>query len=139
MRKDLIPGNFSWRVSARNMRCRLLQKRSTGKTTECSTHLRHIAIQKYIFSELNRCIFQISLKYIKFIYIGLMQFEFLFQNYVTPPPPKQNYRPPAPEQNKHFWPPPPPTKTFVKFLPPLLPSWKGGGGGVHALLSSMSA
>ena len=47
-----------------NMRCKLLQKRSTGKTTECSKHLRHIAIEKDIFSELNRCIFQISLKYI---------------------------------------------------------------------------
>ena len=50
-----------------NMRCTLLQKRSTEKTTECSKHLRHIAIEKDIFSELNRCIFQISLKYIKLV------------------------------------------------------------------------
>ena len=49
------------------MRCKLLQKRSTGKTTECSKHLRHIAIEKDIFSELNRCIFQISLKHIKLV------------------------------------------------------------------------
>ena len=34
---------------------------------ECSKHLRHIAIEKYIFSELKRCIFQISLKYIKLV------------------------------------------------------------------------
>ena len=54
--------NFS-----RNMRCKLLQKRSTEKTTECSKHLRHIAIEKDIFSELNRCIFQISLNYIKLV------------------------------------------------------------------------
>ena len=35
---------------------------------ECSKHLRHIAIEKDILSELNRCIFQISLvKYIKLV------------------------------------------------------------------------
>ena len=33
-----------------NMRCKLLQKRSTGKTTESLKHLQHIAIEKYIFS-----------------------------------------------------------------------------------------
>ena len=48
-----------------NIRCKLLQKSSARKTTECSKHLRHIAIEKDISSELNRCIFQISLKYIK--------------------------------------------------------------------------
>ena len=31
-----------------NMRCTLLQKRSTEKTTECSKHLRHIVIEKDI-------------------------------------------------------------------------------------------
>ena len=46
-----------------NMRCKLLQKRSTRKTRECSKHLRNIVIEKDIFSELNRCIFQISQKY----------------------------------------------------------------------------
>ena len=50
-----------------NMQCKLLQKRFTGKTTECSKHLRHIAIEKDILSELNRCIFQIPLKYIKLV------------------------------------------------------------------------
>ena len=41
-----------------NTRCKLLQKSSTGKTTECFKHLQHIAIENniYIFSELNRCI-----------------------------------------------------------------------------------
>ena len=43
-------------------RCKLIQKRFTGKTTECSKHLGHIAIEKDILSEINRCIFQISLK-----------------------------------------------------------------------------
>ena len=41
-------------------------------------HLRHITIEKYIFSELNRWIFQISLKYINYskntVYTGIMQF-----------------------------------------------------------------
>ena len=50
-----------------NMRYKLLQKRSTGKTTECSKHLRHIFIEKDTFSEISRCIFQISLKYIKLV------------------------------------------------------------------------
>ena len=50
--------------SGGNMRCKLLQKRFTGKTTDCSKHLRHIASEKNILSELNRCIFQMSLKYI---------------------------------------------------------------------------
>ena len=48
-------------LKVENMRCDLLQKRSTGKTTECSKHSRYITIEKYIFSELKRCIFQISL------------------------------------------------------------------------------
>ena len=48
----------------RNMRCKLLQKRSTRKATECSKHLQCIAIEKDIFSELNRCIFQICFKYV---------------------------------------------------------------------------
>ena len=49
------------------MRCKLLQKRFAGKTTERSKHLRHIAIEKNILSELNRCIFEIPLKYIKLV------------------------------------------------------------------------
>ena len=38
-------------------------KKVYWKTTELSKHLQHTAIEKDIFSELNRCIFQISLKY----------------------------------------------------------------------------
>ena len=65
--KKLHTREFQLKSSSRNMRCKLLQKRFTGKTTECSKHLRHIAIEKDILSELNRCIFQISLKYIKLV------------------------------------------------------------------------
>ena len=86
-----------------NMRCKLLQKRSTGKTTERSKHLRHFAIEKYIFSELNRCIFQISLKYITLVFSKITLYTKI----------------------KIFDPlPPPSAKTFLKFL--TCPSWKGG-------------
>ena len=58
MRKKFIPE----KGSCRNMRCKLLPKRSTGNTTECYKHLQHIATEKDILPELNRSIFQISLK-----------------------------------------------------------------------------
>ena len=62
--KKLHTLEFQLKGIGGNMRCKLLQKRSAGKTTECSKHLRHIGVEKDIFSEINRCIFQISLKYI---------------------------------------------------------------------------
>ena len=71
--------------SSRNMMCKLPQKRFTGKATECSKHLRHIAIEKNILSELNRCIFQIPLKYIKLVIpkilfiLVLCSFNFYFK------------------------------------------------------------
>ena len=65
--KKLHTWEFQLKGSGGNMRCKLLQKRFTGKTAECSKHLHHIAIEKDILSELNRCIFQISLKYIKLV------------------------------------------------------------------------
>ena len=65
--KKLHTREFQLKGSGGNMRCKLLQKRFTGKTTECSKHLHHIAIEKDILSELKRCIFQISLKYIKLV------------------------------------------------------------------------
>ena len=65
--KKLHTREFQLKGIGRNMRRNLLQKRSAVKTTECSKHLRHIATEKDIFSELTRCIFQISLKYIKLV------------------------------------------------------------------------
>ena len=67
--KTIYNREFQLKGIEGNMRCKLLQKRSTGKTTECSKHLQHIPIQKDIFSELNKSIFQtfqISLKHINF-------------------------------------------------------------------------
>ena len=51
--KKLHTWEFQLKHSSRNMGCKLLQKRFTGKTTECSKHLHHIAIEKNILSELN--------------------------------------------------------------------------------------
>ena len=65
--KKLHTWEFQLKGSSGNMRCKLLQKWFTGKTTECCKHLHHIATEKDILSELNRCIFQISLKYIKLV------------------------------------------------------------------------
>ena len=93
--------------SGGNMRCKLLQKRFTGKTAESSKHLRHIGIEKDILSELNRCIFQISLKYIKLVIpkilfiLVLSSFNFYFKITWPPPPPlQQNYPPPSPTFSK---------------------------------------
>ena len=71
---------FQLKGIGRNMRCKLLHKRSTGKSTGCSKHLQHIAIEKDTFSELNRCIFQISLKYIKLV-IPKILFILVFWNF----------------------------------------------------------
>ena len=98
--KKLHTQEFQLKGSSRNMRCKLLQKRFTGKTTECSIHLYHIAIEKNILSELNRCIFQISLQYIKLVIpkilfiLVLCSFNFYFKimcpapNKITPTPTK---------------------------------------------------
>ena len=81
--KKIYTWEFQLKHSSRNMTCKLLQKRFTGKTIECSKHLRHIAIEKNILSELNRCI--LPLKYIKLdiqkiLYILLLcSFNFYFK------------------------------------------------------------
>ena len=89
--KKIHNSEFQLKGIAENMRCNLLQKRSTGKETGCSKHTRHIAIEKDIFSELNRCIFQISLKYIKLVIpkilfvLVLCNFNFYFKITWLPP------------------------------------------------------
>ena len=75
MRKNFMPGNCSWRASA--------------ETWDASCF-----IEKHIFSELNRCIFQISLQYIKLVIpkilfiLVLCNFNFYFK-LRDPPPPKR--------------------------------------------------
>ena len=51
--KKLHTREFQQKGIDGNMKCKLLQKRTARKTTECSKYLRHIAIEKDIFSELN--------------------------------------------------------------------------------------
>ena len=57
--KKLHTWEFQLNRSSRNMRCNLLRKRFTGKTTECSKVMPHNSIEKTTSSKLNRCIFQI--------------------------------------------------------------------------------
>ena len=64
MRKNFIPSNFSWRVEAETRDVSSFKKDLLEKQ-QCSKHLGHIATEKDSLSELKRCIFQISLKYIK--------------------------------------------------------------------------
>ena len=124
--------------SSRNMMCKLPQKRFTGKTTECSKHLRHIAIEKNILSELNRCVFQIPLKYIKlvipkiFFILVLCNSNFYFK-FTWPPPPDRitlppNKLPPIKKNISDL----PLANTFLKFSPPP-PRLEGG---VHAMMPS---
>ena len=112
--KKLHTREFQLKGSSWNMRCKLLQKRFTGKTTKCSKHLHHIAIEKDILSELTRCVFQISLKHIKLVIpkilfiLVLCSFNFYFK-IMWPTPNKIT----LPHQNKNFW--HLPAKTFLKF------------------------
>ena len=106
---------FQLKGTGRNMRHNLLQKRSAIKKTECSKHLRHIAIKNDIFSELTRCIFQISLKYIKLVipeilfilvywYYAISIFTSKLRdphNKITPYQNK-NFGPPLPTQQRLF-------------------------------------
>ena len=102
MRKNFMPGNFSWRVSAEKW--------------DASWVFQTLAT---IFSELKRCIFQISLKYIKLVIpkilfiLALWSFNFYFKITATPPTPspapQQNYAPPQQydppiHQYRNFWP-----------------------------------
>ena len=106
--KKLHNRKFQLKGIGGNMRCKLLPKRSTGKTTECSKHLRHIATEKEIVSELNRCIFQISLKYIKLVtpkilfIMVLCSFNIYFKISPPPPSPQQNYPSPPLPRSKSF-------------------------------------
>ena len=114
------------------MRSKLVQKMTARKTTECSKYLRHIAIKKYIFQNLiNRCICQMSLKYIKLvipkILFILVLYIFNF-NLKLSDNLQQNY--PLPTEKKFLTPPPRASKDFSKLFnrPPI---WRRG---VHAML-----
>ena len=109
--KKLHTREFQLKGIGGNMSCKLLQKRSTGKTTECSKQLQHIAIEKDLFSELKSSISQISLTYIKLvipkILLTLVLCSLTFTSKLRDPSPSR-------QQNNNFWapPPPPPAKVF---------------------------
>ena len=131
--KKLHTREFQLKGSGGNMGCNMHQKRFTGKRTECSKHLCHIAIKKDILSELNRCIFQISLKCIKLVIpkilfvLVLWSFNFYFKITWPHPPNKINSPPPPPTTKIKTSDLPPPAKTFLKFLtPPPSPKLEGG-------------
>ena len=124
--KELHTWKFQLRNSRRNMRWKLLQKGFTGKTTECFKHLHHIAIEKNILSELNRCIFQIPLKHIKLVtskifslswYYAVLIFNSKLNNSLRH---AQQYKPSPPHPSKFKF-LTSSTKIFLKFLAPLLP------------------
>ena len=131
-KKKLHTREFQLKGIGRKMTCKLLQKRPTGKTTECSRHLRHIVIEKDIFSEVKRCIFQISLKSIKLVIpkivfiLVICSFNFYFKitwppTKITPPPTKIKISDPHPSSKDFF-------EIFnLTPLPPPLPSWRGEG------------
>ena len=136
MRKNFIPGNFSWSVAAETWDATCFKKCLLEKQ-QCSKHLHHIAIEKDILSELNRCIFQISLKYIKLVIpkvlfiLVLCSFNFYFKITWPPPPPPTKLPPPPP--TKINFSDTPPSKDFSEIFDPSSPtSWRGegrGGGG----------
>ena len=90
--------------------------------------MRHIATEKYILSELNRCIFQISLKYSKLvipkILVILVLCSFNFHFKITRPPPT-----PPPTKSKFLT---PHQRLFLNFYPPP-PLQTGGGAACPAL------
>ena len=109
------------------MRCKLLEKRSTGKTTttECSKHLRHIAIEIYIFNLTDaffKYLYYIKLKLVipKILFIlVLSNFNFYFK-IMQPPSHMPTKLPPLPIlpllTKKTIS--EPQAKTFLKFLLP---------------------
>ena len=87
----------------KDMRWKLLQKGLLKKQHECFKNLQHITNEKDIFSEPNRCIFQISLKYLKLVFrkmlFILVLCNFSFTSKLCGPPTKL---PPSPT----IYPPP---------------------------------
>ena len=126
---------FQQKGIGRNMRCKLLQKRSTEKNNKLFQTLatcRHWKSYFFrTFFRTFRCIFQISLKYIKLVIskilfiLVLCSFNFYFKIMWLPHPTK--FPPSHQNKNKNFW--CPPAKTFLRFLAPPPPPNKLDGGG----------
>ena len=116
MRKNFIPRNFSWRVAAETWDASCFKKGLLEKNT-CAI----LPLKKDILSELNRCIFQISLKCIKLVIpkilfiLVLCSFNFYFKIMW---PSLHQYKHPPPTLIKISDPPPPanPSKDFSEIF-----------------------
>ena len=126
MRKNFIPGNFSWRVAAETWDASCFKKGLLEKQQSVPNTCTILPLKKIFYQNLtvNRWIFQIPLKYIKLVIpkilfmLVLCSFNFYFK--ITWPSPTHHHH----HQNWNFWPPPPPARFFLKFLP--LPQAGGG-------------
>ena len=67
MRKNFIHRNFSWKVWAETWDASCFRKGLLEKQKSDPNNCKISPLKKDNFSELNRCIFQISLKYIKLV------------------------------------------------------------------------
>ena len=112
--KKLHTWEFQLKGILRNMKYKLLPKKFYWKNSRVFQMLAIYFHWKDIFTELNRYIFQISLKYIKLVIpkilfiLVLCSFDFYFK-IAWPPPPtlEQTYPSPQqynpPHQNKNFF------------------------------------
>ena len=104
----------------------IASKKVYWKKQQCSKHLHHITTEKYILSELNRCIFQISLKYIKLVILSskilfilvLCSFNF-YLKIMWPTPNKSTSLLPKIKTSDT------PSKDFSEIFTPPPSSWRG--------------
>ena len=98
MRKTIILGNFSWKVAVETWDASCSKKGLLEKQQVFQTFvLCYITIENDSLSELNRCIFQISLKYIQLVIPEILFILVLcsFNCYLKIMwPRQQNYPPP---------------------------------------------
>ena len=97
MRKNFISGNFSWSIAVETWDASCFKKGVLEKQQSVPNTCDILLLKNIFFSELNRCIFQISLKYIKLfipeILFIMVLFSFSFYFKITwslpPHPPKK--------------------------------------------------
>ena len=121
---------YSLPLSDRKWRLLHFSRMATGKTTEYSKHLQHIDIEKDLFSELKRHIFQISLKYVKLVIPKTLVYWYTLYWYYAILIFTSKCNLPS-HQNKNFW--SPQANTFLKFLTSL-PTSRGRGKGCMSAL-----
>ena len=101
MRKNFIPRNFSWRVVARGNEMQVASK-IYWKNNRVFQILAPIATEKDILSELNRCIFQISL-IPKILFILVLCRSVFYSKITWPPPPTKIKISDHPLWQRLFW------------------------------------